>query len=405
METDGIGELVKRSLRRVSKSNFQHLEVLPSEQELLSERGVKDEFAQRYAAWRRAILLLGAAAMVFWFVVEIATFESTEDRLRRTTLESAEKQHGSLDMFQQQMVEQQLDQQVRMLGEDNLGIMDGVSWIVTFAILVGAVFMVLAARSWADVRKSRRWARYAFFVVFLTPFAIAAIPFTAFMDFSHLGANETSMVTMLLGSTLGGKIFLLVAPRALTLFPASIRSSMTLKTMIPESPLPGWVTALFAPTYPGFLILGVALVNQMQGDYKLLLGLICLVIAPLVYLRRGREILRPHTTDEVDTIVASARKQALVFNLIGGALIGMAVLDLEFFSAGDAARFAASFGGNFLLVTVFASDLMLALMYISHRQSDEYSESDFLKEASRKFAGLTECGFTDLQVSDAAKSD
>ena len=45
-----------------------------------------------------------------------------------------------------------------------------------------------------------------------------------------------------------------------------IRSSMTLKTLVPESPMTGWAAALVAPLYSIFLLVVFALVNQAYGN-------------------------------------------------------------------------------------------------------------------------------------------
>jgi hypothetical protein len=385
-------ELTKTCFWRVTHSNFQHLKANDTEREALAQHGVLDPLAQDYAVWRRALLFLGSISMALWALVNLLTATSMQDRIRRGIQKGPALRPDEI-----------ADQRIAMLGSKNLAILDDLDLIVTISVIVGAVLILLGSRTWADIRRSRRWTRGAFYVVFITPFVMAAIPFSAFMDFGHLDSNQSRGVTIILGTTVGMKIFLLLAPRALTIFPASIRASMTLKTLIPESPLPGWVTAFFAPTYPVFLIVMVALVNQIHGDFLLLVGMIFLVIAPLVYLRHGRHILRPNEPEEVDTFVVGARHRALVFNVVGGALIAIYVLRLDFFSIGDSIRFVVAFTSNFLLVTVFTSDFMLAFMYVSHKQANMYEQTNLARSAGEKFAGLSDVGLTDLRAARPKK--
>ena len=44
-------------------------------------------------------------------------------------------------------------------------------------------------------------------------------------------------------------IFLVLLMAVLAVFPGIIRSSMGLKTMLPESSVPGWIVTLIAPIY------------------------------------------------------------------------------------------------------------------------------------------------------------
>ena len=108
--------------------------------------------------------------------------------------------------------------------------------------MVGTILAVSAAWRWRDVRLSRRLARWGFLIIFVTPFAIMALPLTSMMGFSHLN-------------------------------------------------------------------LVVSMINQISGSFFLLAGLALLMVAPLVYLKRAKEVLRPHTPEEAAVFVRGARRR------------------------------------------------------------------------------------------------
>ena len=111
-----------------------------------------------------------------------------------------------------------------------------------------------------------------------------------------------------MGLFVGLRIFGLLGPRAIAPFPGVIRSAMTLKTMIPESPMPGWAAVVMAPLYSIFVLVAFALVNQVQGNLLLIIALLCMMLAPMVYVWWRKKVMRPHRPEEVSTSIGSVPK-------------------------------------------------------------------------------------------------
>ena len=287
---------------------------------------------------------------------------------------------------------------VRAFGRDNIALIDSLEWLQILSLVVGTILAVAAAWRWRDVRLSRRLARWGFLIVFVTPFAIMALPLTSMMDFSHLNEAARQQLTGYFGMIFGLSVFLTVGPKAIALFPAIIRGSMTLKTLLPESATPGWAAAVLAPFYAIFLLLVVGMINQISGNFFLLAGVGCLMVAPLVYLKRAKEVLRPHTPEEAAVFVRGARRQVLFFNLTGGVLLVIFIIDLGFLDFGDALEFAIGIAGNVLLLTVVAADLILALLRAGYEQTKAFHGTGLHRSLDEKFAALAGTGLTDVRT-------
>ena len=368
-------ELGKTFLRRVVRSNFQVERATDEERRELTDAKVTDPLAQDYAAWRRAALVLCAITMTVWGILEVATVNE---------------------------VASSLPPQVRTAARsDNLDMIDGLFWVIRISQIIAVALVIAAARNWKRIRRSRRWARGAFYVLFVTPFALAALPVSAMLDLGHLTKADAQAVTYAIGGLYGFRLFLIIGPRAIAMFPATLRSSMMLKTLVPESPLPGWITVMIAPLYPLFLIALFAFVNQVSGDVFVLAGLVCLIIAPFVYLRASKDIVAPQTPDQVEHMVVAVRRRALLFNLAGGACIAISAAQIEWFEAADVVKVGFAFVSNLLLLSVVGADMFLALLAAGHNQSKAFEGSDLARSLDAKFAGLARIGLTEIKVSDA----
>lgn len=158
----------------------------------------------------------------------------------------------------------------------DLAPVDNMFALLIVPVFVGGVLSLWAAWRWRDVRTSRRLARIGFLVTFLAPFLVAALPISRFLDHGPISEREGSSLNLALSTMVGLRFSFLLGSRAIALFPGIIRASMALKTLLPESPMPGWAAALLAPMYSIFLLVVFARIVQLQGNFLLLIGLACL---------------------------------------------------------------------------------------------------------------------------------
>ncbi len=353
---------------------------------------MSESLAQDYAAWRGSVLLLASAVMVVGCLLQALGFQTISGGLVEGQMAAAEQQGVFLTEGE---VLANLEQG---FGEGNLDLLDTIpalSLLATFAVMVMAI---LAARSWRDVRRSTRLARRAWFVLIGAPLLLAILPWSRLLDFSHLAAADARAMMSALGVTLGLSFFFVVAPKLLSVFPGIIRASVTLKTLLHESPAPGYMVVLFAPVYAMFVLVVFTTINQIEGNLLLLVGIACLVVAPLVYLWRGRDFLRPHTAAESATLVRAVRRQSYVFNAIGTVVVVLFLLDMETVSVLQVLEFVATAGGGVLLMTVVGADLVLALLRLEYVGARSFVGSELAREFEQKLDLLETAGIGELSA-------
>ncbi|MBK8979595.1 MAG: hypothetical protein IPM29_27145 [Planctomycetes bacterium] len=104
------------------------------------------------------------------------------------------------------------------------------------------------------------------------------------LDFGQRGAAEAKVLAIAVGPQLGIGLWLHVVPKATGLLPGTIRSSMTLETLLPEHAAPGWVAAIIGLLYAEFLVAMTTILDQMTGDLVRLDAIGCLMASPCVQL-------------------------------------------------------------------------------------------------------------------------
>ena len=378
MDAQRLWAETKLALRRLVRSDLQREPATDREREQLAAAPdpIHAPQAQDYAAWRRSLLWVAGAALVVLVLIELVTYQSTDSALR----------------------EAQQDQLRNALGAEAMDTLDGIRWMMILATTVGAVLTVLAAVRWRTPKRSRRAARYGFLIMFATPFLLALIPFTEMVSLQHLQGSDRQVVRQMLGGLVGAYYFFLIGPRAIALFPGIIRSSVTIKTILPESPMPGWTASLVAPLYSIFLLVVFSAVNQSQGNMLLLAGIACLMIAPLVYVFRGSALLRPLRQEEVSKAVGVIRRRSVIFASLGALFLAIFFIDAAFFSFDDFLKFFISILGNVVLLTVVGADFLLAVIRVGHEQSKALLESKQEATLEGRLEALSEVGFMDLST-------
>lgn len=416
----GFKENVWLHVRRVIRGDFLTEKATDEERRVLASgsRPITSSIAQDYAAWRKSVLWVAAAFMVVYAALEWTTYKPMDDTIQEETLvgmRAAARQQAeangtevptiSMDEVRAQLKaikEQRGIEDPKMLMAQtvlvNSDLMDGIIVTPKLAVLAGAVIMVLAARAWADPKKSRRLSRLAWLIVFLTPFAITFIPITAMMDVEHIPEKFRPEVKKIIGPLFAMQVFIMIGPKAIALFPGVIRSSMSLKTLLPESATPGWVMSIMGPMYALFLVVIMSTVNQVYGDALLIGGILAFMAGSLIYALRAELMVRPHTPEETTSIVRGIRQKAAIANLIGVILLAIFIFRIPEFSFLTAVTFMAGVAATVLLLTIVATDFIVALMAKSFRQQQTFVGSDLEGQLDQRFDSLEGAGFTVLKV-------
>ena len=356
--------LIGRVIRRMTLLDFQRERATDQERAQLaaSATPVHHPIAQDYAAWRRSLLWVAAGAALLHVVFQLAGFNPLADSVPLNAR--------------------------RAIGPANLAIVDNATRVLHAALLLGTALVALAALAWRSVRASVLLARTGWLLMFITPLALAALPFTRLMDLQHLPTHVRDQLTQGLGAALALGVFFNVGPRAVALFPGIIRSSLAIKTLLPESSVPGWAVAIVAPLYVVFLWVLVTGVLQTQTSYFLLGGLICLTLSPAVFVVRRSALIRPQTPAEAARVVTLTKRVAGVFGTAGLVLITLFLLRRPNVDVFDLLAFVSGVLGNVLLLTVVGADALLRVLRSAHDVSRAFHNGQLAAALEEKLAAL-----------------
>ncbi|MFP4353812.1 MAG: hypothetical protein ACLFUJ_01720 [Phycisphaerae bacterium] len=350
------GRQVVAFFRRVATSDFRLERPTDWERGRLEKQGIVNPLAQTYAAWRSSLLYLAAACVLFGAIWSLATID--------------------LIAGSELLENPQLKQAFRVEGDP--GVIDGFQITSAVFVLIGALTVCVAAPLWPRVRLSRLLARIGWLVMFLAPLVLYVIPIASMVEIQSRAQDpittamaEVSNMIFRLG--IAGFVLAKVGPRWLALMPGIIRSSMTLKTLLPEARGPGWTAVLLAPLFSMLLLILLAVINQLQGSALLILGMICLMLSPLVFVVRARALVRPCRPEDVAAAVVWPRRIAFAIAALGFLLL--LIWGFMTLSAGDVIAFAISTIGSVLLMMVVGADFILPLLRSSQESTKQFVAS------------------------------
>jgi hypothetical protein len=365
-------ETILRGLRRIAASNLQKEKATDAERAALAQAGLSDPIAQDYAVWRCAVLWAAAILLGIGFVLELIGHESLED--------------GDCGA-----------QLVQLFGKDNLETLDTISLLSIMSAGAAAAFAGLAARGWKDLRYSRKMSRWGWLILFGVPLLIAIFPWARVLDFGHMDHAAAVKVRGLLGMLLGLEMFMILGPKLVAIFPGVIRAAMTIKTLLHESAVPGYLTVIFAPVFMILVLMLFSALNQMYGDLNLLIGLACLICAAGVYVFRAKNLVRSHTLEEVETIIVGARKASGVFTAVGVVLLAIFMFGLEIVETVTVFQFFILAAGGLLLAMAVGGDFVIAILSGEHVQAKKFQSSEEIRAYESKIDSLATTGLTSFR--------
>jgi hypothetical protein len=367
-----LGADLKTFGERFAASDFAKIHPKPHEMPAVSA------FAPRMGAlivWRRALLTL---ACIFSVILLVKTcFDphtlggAIEQENLKTWMKTNPKATADEIKLAKTQIHEQRNQLVQNLGETNVGIFDGLITGLWLCLFVSLAFLVLAAKDWRDWRKSRKWAVIAVCAILLPQLLAMIIPWGSFMTFKHMEAQGADAVK---SAKLGTQIIVLfyVLQIALPFFYGMVngvlRASLSAKTLIPASIVCGWGSMLLAITIavPWFVIFSV--VDQLELDAVVILGVFCLLAAPLSIIFRSRKLGLPLTPEEATPLVKRTKLVLTSLNVVGMAMILAYLSDKDLISATDILTLIVHYLANLMMVQVVAVDLLVLLLDRAHRK-------------------------------------
>lgn len=350
-------------LRRSLRSDFYGERATDAERQRLASAAlpVTTPLAQDYAAWRRGMLWVTAMAMVVTVIFQlIETIKALAD-------------------------------------EPTPGVLKFMVVVLFIMQISASVLIGLAALSWCDLIKSRKNARFAWLLVFLGPFLVYCLPVGTF-------AADEPMQQLQIGVLMAFGAAIDLFPRIIGLFAGIIRSSLTLKTLLPESNTPGWMAVIIAPLYILFFLIALIVVIQSTISFWLVLALLAFIGAPVLLLMRTKTLMQSLEPEEGHKIVMQIRRSsamcmvaAFVFFLIFAIVTDLDILNISVWSLLNG---VFAFLAGVLLLTTVMSDFMLSMLIHSYAQGQSFRGSAMDDTLSAKYAELTDVGLGQLDIGE-----
>jgi hypothetical protein len=250
-------------VRRSLGGDLQAMPVTPGEQALLEAHGILDPTLQRFAVWRKSILLLVIPPTLLGAV-----------------------------LYTQRVINQ---------GFESLSIV-GATLVVVDALMLYLLPLaaLLAAWTWTHHRRSHQILLRGWIIVFFFPILYALMPIPWQVKFSG-SVEEREFQRKFLegyGMLLGLAYYVALMPTVMSLIPGLIRACVRMKSLMPAFIVPGWFLMAAAPLYLLLWLVVFVAINRLAGNALLIIGVVLYIGAPMIYVLRAETFLRPLDTRE-----------------------------------------------------------------------------------------------------------
>ena len=385
---------------RIMASNFTKAHASEQERKSLIEAKVqiRSTTSQNYAAWRRAMLWFASVGLT------VSALSGTIDYFRELFDSSSLSEFIPVEITQQigPANTNVLNNMVK-----NPAVLTVIRTILLLFKILAPICVIMAARQWTDVKRSRRLAWIGWLAVFIGPFFALILPIPSLMSNNYgIGGaifNYQGVTVDLAPARLGmfsvfGMLFALVslAPHVLSVFPGILRACITLRTLAPESPLPGWISMLVAPLYA--MLFAIIVVVAAQSNHLILAaGLAFIMGLPLLTLLNVPHLSRPMKPDEMNQLLEKYKNKQSVLQWAGIILILIASGEyLERLGVWRIITTTLELVASIFFMTMVASDFILGLMRVAHEQSKSLQSSPLFPDLDRRYHDLAQVELTDF---------
>jgi hypothetical protein len=231
-----------------------------------------------------------------------------------------------------------------------------------------AILVTMSFLSWKNYQRSRLLGRLTLIPAFLVPFAMGLVPGRWFVQ-THYQVESLGWA-----GYAGLYYTISLVPLVISIFPAFLRSSIIMKSIIPESSLSGWIALIIAPFNALFFLIALILAVQI-GNTPSVIMFGALTIAPLLILAKVTSLIRPASLSEASELLESMKLK--VFSCYGIAIAGAAWI-LSNHPNADAAsvlHFLCKLGGSILILKIIISDYFLGLIRFSFQSGECLNDS------------------------------
>jgi hypothetical protein len=330
-------KFLKLSLRRAFRLRIEPNEVLAHERATLESASppILDHNLQAFLAWRRSVLFVVACALIPLSIIGI-------------------------------------------IGALRVTDWKGIFFVKFTPAAAEAVFLWVCwaqLKQWANWRQQRRKLFYGWLLFMLTPFVVFIYPLNAFFEEVRgaVSSQEKRMMLMALGvdgiykQAVMPFVFSMIAmlqlaPKAISLMPGLIRSSMVIKLLFPGVSAPGWLIVMASPLYALLAYVILVIPYQFTGSGWFIAGVLGVVAGQAVLARAGFALARPMTEEEAMVQIKKVRRYYITVMVLSAVLIivalGSLVVKLNL-AWTDVITAVLKFEANVLILTMIGADLVV----------------------------------------------
>lgn len=223
-----------------------------------------------------------------------------------------------------------------------------------------------------------------------------------FTDLATLTGNREAGAYIGGTAVLAGSMTLMalmtLLPRIFGMFPGIVRASLTLRTLVPESPLPGYVAALIEPLYCLLVLIFVVISSQL-GQWMFFDGLLCLLGSAYFLISNARRLSKPVDSAAMNAHLKPLRHKMLLCTATGLVFIVVAISDyISDIGFWRITSILCHLLGNIVLLTAVAADFLLGLMKFSFDQDQGMRGTPLQADLENRFADLAQARLA--QISD-----
>lgn len=417
-------------IRRAFAANLHKVSATSGEQLTLEAAGIHEPTIQHYLAWRRSMVvmvvlatILSASLTTFRALTESgdrSPFSAVTERLLEEAGESPlavpepdDSDESGVSHDDAPRTDKAPVKAPRLNAAAALAELQGEAEqrttafgrfadAVHLASLYAAPLAALAALCWwTRFKLTSRILAVGWAFAFFVPMLIALCPW------SWWGYVEPKVSpgkygpqhyrAMVEGILEGAEYLIALLPTVLSLIPGVQRACLRVKTLLPESILPGWFLVAAGPLYALFLLVIFVVINQIASNPLFLVGMSLLLAAPLVYVIRADVFTTPLTSDEAyrgmrraQWIVGGMTAMGcivLVIYLTTCDVLGIHLIGLDektsLLRPIDLVDYSLEFVGRLLFMTVLGADLFMRMNLAAWKSFGQFMQSGKTEDYDR----------------------
>lgn len=280
---------------------------------------------------------------------------------------------------------------------------DAVHLVSLYALPVAALAVVFC---WTRLQFSFRILLAGFAFSFFVPMILALCPWSWW---GHVEPNVSPAKNpnqyyqvMAEGIVEGAEYLITLLPTVLSLVPGLQRACLRVKTLVPESTLPGWFLVAAAPFNTLMLLVIFIAVNQVASDPLFLAGMFLCLAAPVLFLVRSHAFTGPLMSDGDFKRMRRVQSAVGAITMLGGVLLlvfittrevsGIHVIGLDpkkaLLSPVDLVGYLLEFVGRSLFMTALGADLVMRMNLTNWKNSREFAGSPAAEGYDRVMGAL-----------------